>query len=67
MLQERRLMLEKTLTARIKLVYDLADHLWPVEVDISDLDNAIVNININARHAMESGGQLTIQTKNLKR
>ncbi len=66
LLQDRRLMLEKTLTARIKLVYDLANNLWPIEVDISDLDNAIVNMNINALHAMESGGQLTIQTKNLK-
>ena len=66
LLQDQRLMLEKTLTARIKLVYDLADNLWPVEVDVSDLDNAIVNMNINAMHAMESGGQLTIQTRNLK-
>jgi len=64
LLHEQHLMLEKTLTARIKLVLDLAEDLWPVELDSGDLEDAIVNMSINAQHAMKSGGQLTIRTIN---
>ncbi len=57
-------MLEKTLTARIKLVLDLAENLWSVRLDENDLEDAILNISINAMHAVEGNGQLTIQTSN---
>ncbi|WP_126454144.1 PAS domain-containing protein [Sulfuriflexus mobilis] len=57
-------LLEKTLTARIKLVLDLADDLWPVWLDSGELEDAIINISINAMHAIEGNGQLTIQTGN---
>jgi signal transduction histidine kinase len=57
-------MLETTLTARIKLKLDLSKDLWPVIVDTGELEDSILNICINAMHAMESGGYLTIQTEN---
>lgn len=57
-------MLEKTLTARIKLVFELAEDLWPSMIDGSDMEDAILNICINAMHAMEGGGQLAIRTSN---
>lgn len=57
-------MLEKTLTVRIKLVLDLANDLWPVWLDNSDLEDAIINLSINASHAIDGSGQLTIQTRN---
>ncbi len=63
-LQGARNLLEKTLTARIKLVYELADDLWSTRIDISDLEDAILNMAINAMHAMEEVGQLTIRTFN---
>jgi PAS domain S-box-containing protein len=61
---EQQQVLEKTLTARIKLTLDLDPDLWQVNVDGSDLEDAILNISINAMHAMASGGQLTIRTCN---
>ena len=64
-LKDYRNMLEKTLTVRIKLVYELSDDLWPVRVDVSDLDDAVLNMVINAMHAMSGSGQLTILTKNI--
>ncbi|GMR20621.1 MAG: hypothetical protein BMS9Abin36_1217 [Gammaproteobacteria bacterium] len=64
LLQDEQHMLEKTLTARIKLVYDLAEDLWPVWLDGGDLEDAIVNMSINAMHAMETGGELTLRTRN---
>lgn len=57
-------MLEKTLTVRIKLELDLARDLWPVWLDASDMEDTILNMCINSMHAIESTGQLTIQTRN---
>ena len=39
--------------------------LWPVEVDANHLESAIVNLAINARDAMPSGGKLTIEAANV--
>jgi CheY-like chemotaxis protein len=64
LLHDQQHMLEKILTARVKLVLELAEDLWPVWIDVSDLEDAILNLSINAMHAMEAGGQLTIQTRN---
>jgi CheY-like chemotaxis protein/TusA-related sulfurtransferase len=58
-------MLKQTLTSRIKLSLDLSDDLWPVDLDSNDLEDAVINMSINALHAMESGGQLTISTRNV--
>ncbi|VAW72439.1 diguanylate cyclase/phosphodiesterase (GGDEF & EAL domains) with PAS/PAC sensor(s) [hydrothermal vent metagenome] len=63
-LDNERDMLQKTLTARIKLVYDLSEQLWPTWLDRNDLENAIVNLSINAMHAMQGTGQLTVHTYN---
>ena len=64
LLQEQQHMLEKTLTVRIKLVFDLMEDLWPVWLDASDMEDAILNLGINAMHAIEGNGQLTLQTRN---
>jgi len=57
-------LLEKTLTPNISLVTKLDHDLWPVNLDESDLEDALLNLCINAAHAMESGGVLTITTAN---
>ncbi len=64
-LSDDRHMLEKTLTARIKLELTLAENLWPVGLDVNDLEDAILNLSINAMHAIEGSGQFNIATNNV--
>lgn len=65
LLTNMRDMLEKTLTHRIKLTYELQENIWPVWLDKGRLEDCILNLSINAMHAMPEGGILTIQSKNI--
>jgi PAS domain S-box-containing protein len=56
-------LLEKTLTARVELKLQLEENLWPAYLDQGQLRDAIINISINAMHAMPEGGSLTLTTK----
>ncbi|HEV2100782.1 MAG TPA: CHASE3 domain-containing protein [Stellaceae bacterium] len=57
-------MLHRTLgeTALIETV--LAAGLWRTNVDLNQLESAILNLAVNARDAMPEGGKLTIETGN---
>jgi PAS domain S-box-containing protein len=50
-------------TVNVHLV--TADGLWNSEIDSSQLENALLNLGINARDAMPRGGDLTIKATNL--
>lgn len=65
-LLDEQIMLEKILTVRIKLILKLSDNLWPIWLDKDELDDAIVNMSINAMHAMPVGGKLSLSTQNIK-
>ena len=65
LIKDMRDMLEKTLTPRIKLVYDLGENIWPIWLDKGRLEDCILNLSINSMHAMHSGGVLTMTTKNI--
>ena len=59
-----RLLLDRSLRENIQVRLDLAEDLWPVEIDPSQLELAILNVAVNARDAMPDGGRLTIETAN---
>lgn len=65
LLHGMRHMLEKTLTPRIKLVFELEENLWPVWLDKTRLVDAILNICINSMHAMPDGGTVSLTTCNM--
>jgi len=64
LLQDSQLMLEKTMTVRISLTFELEKALWLINIDVSDLEDAILNMSINAMHAIEGIGQVTFETRN---
>lgn len=55
-------MLVKSLTVSIEVEMQLDAKLWSVNVDAGDLEDAIVNLALNARDAMPDGGRLIIET-----
>jgi signal transduction histidine kinase/CheY-like chemotaxis protein len=57
-------LLRRTLGEIIEIETVLAGGLWPVSVDVSQLESAIINLAVNARDAMLNGGKLTIETAN---
>ena len=59
-------MLERTLGAHIGLHLASPPGLWWALIDQSQLENAVLNLCINARDAMPAGGVLTIASSNLE-
>lgn len=57
-------LLHRTLGEQIELERILSPRVWTVEVDQNQLETAVLNLAINARDAMPSGGKLTIETQN---
>jgi PAS domain S-box-containing protein len=57
--------LKRSLGEPITLTTMLAGNLWKTKVDPSEVENAILNLAINARDAMPRGGDLVIETRNV--
>ncbi|WP_197018319.1 response regulator [Sphingomonas sp. URHD0057] len=58
-------LLQRSLGEAVNVKVKAAGDLWPATVDPTQVDDAIVNLAINARDAMPSGGILTIETQNI--
>ncbi|MCK8665180.1 PAS domain-containing protein [Pseudomonas azerbaijanoccidens] len=58
-------LLRRTKGEHIELKLQLAEDVWPVSTDVSQLENALLNLVINARDAMPDGGELCIETANV--
>ena len=57
-------LLRRTLGESINLTTVLAHDIWPMRVDPSEIENAVLNLAINARDAMPKGGSLRLETAN---
>jgi PAS domain S-box-containing protein len=59
-------LLRRTLDETVVLETVLAGGLWRTQADPNQLENAILNLAVNARDAMPGGGKLTIETANAR-
>ena len=57
-------LVRRTIGPHITLEMVLSAGLWPCFCDPNQLENAILNLCINARDAMPDGGRLTVETQN---
>ena len=61
-----RMLVDRLLSGtRVKLDVDHGRDLWPVKTDLSQFEQVVINLCVNARDAMPQGGKLTLRTRNL--
>jgi PAS domain S-box-containing protein len=59
-------LLRRTIGEDVSLALALDPALWPVSMDPSQVDQALVNLAINARDSMPGGGRLSVETRNVQ-
>jgi two-component system cell cycle sensor histidine kinase/response regulator CckA len=64
-LSDVRMLLERLIGENVKLNLIHGRDLWPIKFDINQFEQVIINLAVNARDAMPSGGTMTIRTRNL--
>src|SRR5438552_6365395 len=64
-LSDLTMLLRRLIGEKVKLEVLHGRDLWPIKVDISQFEQVIVNLAVNARDAMPNGGRLTVRTANV--
>jgi nitrogen-specific signal transduction histidine kinase len=58
-------LLARSLGEHIELVTNVPAGTWPILVDVGEFTQVLLNMAVNARYAMDSGGTLTISAENI--
>jgi PAS domain S-box-containing protein len=61
-----RELLASSVRGNIELVIDIRRNIWPVFVDIHELELALINLVVNARDAMPDGGRVAVSARNVE-
>src|SRR5450631_2177645 len=64
-LSDLGMLLKRLIGEKVTLEVVHGRDLWPVKVDLSQFEQVIVNLAVNARDAMPDGGKLTVRTTNV--
>ncbi len=57
-------LITRSITPKVEVERHLFKDLWTTAIDTGDFEDSVLNLILNARDAMPSGGKLTIETKN---
>ena len=60
-----RELLRASLGAKVALVMDVDETVWPVLVDVAEFELALINLAVNGRDAMPNGGRFTVRARNI--
>ncbi|WP_179402833.1 hybrid sensor histidine kinase/response regulator [Burkholderia guangdongensis] len=60
-----RELLKTSLGLKSSLSVDIQPGLWPIRVDVAELELAVINLAVNARDAMPAGGRFTVSARNM--
>ena len=63
-INDEKSILDKIVTTRIQMDFKLSADIWPVWIGAGDLEDAVINLSINAMHAIDDNGQIIIKTEN---
>ncbi|MFA5928065.1 MAG: response regulator [Candidatus Margulisiibacteriota bacterium] len=63
--QEAAVLLEKSIKHNVSFATEIGHDLSPVEADANQIEQAIINLGLNADQAMPNGGSLTIKAHNI--
>lgn len=66
LIKEAISLLRNVIGERIEIHMELAEDLWVVWADPSQIEQVLMNLCLNARDAMPDGGRLLIETKNVE-
>jgi PAS domain S-box-containing protein len=64
LVREMEELIRRTVGPAIELEVGSEEGLWPIHVDQNQLENALLNLSINARDAMPDGGRLVVRNSN---
>jgi two-component system, cell cycle sensor histidine kinase and response regulator CckA len=64
-LSDLNMLMKRLIGEKIVLEVTHGRDLWPVKADLSQFEQVIVNLAVNARDAMTGGGRLTLRTSNI--
>ncbi len=63
-IKEMDTLITRSVTPEVEVEVALTDELWLTDIDRGDMQDALLNLILNARDAMPNGGKLTIETQN---
>ena len=58
--------IDHSMGQKIDVCYDLEPDVWSIKIDRGELQDTLLNLLLNARHAMSQTGRITIETENKK-
>lgn len=64
-IEEHKALISHSLSKSIELSFQLSSNICPVDIDAGDFEDCLINLAVNAKHAMPHDGKLIIETQNV--